>query len=724
MGGSSKKVTVGYKYYLGMHMILCHGPVDAVTRIEVDGRTAWSGTSTGGQININNPNLFGGEEREGGISGLVDVEMGGTAQGRNDYLQARLGNDIPAHRGVLGAVLRQVYVGLNPYLKRWGFWARRINVRQNGIPQWYLAKAAIGDDMNPAHIIRECLTDPDWGMGYPESEVDETAFVAAADQLFTEGFGLSLLWDRSVQIDEFIATVLQHIDASLYVDRTTGRFVLKLARGGYDVNSLLVLDESSVERVNDFKRNTIGELSNSVTVVFWDGTSGKNNSTTIQDIALAARQGATVGTTVQYPGITKGTLAAQVAARDLRALSTPLASATIFATRKAAALNIGDVFVFSWPRFGLVQTVMRVTNVELGSLESNVVKLSVIEDVFSLSDAIYAAPPPSEWQNPNNPPAACPFHSVIEAPYWEVVQRRGESEAQALHPSVGFVVATGVRPSSDATNAKLYTNPTNTGYEEAGTVDFCPSAVLTADATPNGTVWAIGSGTDLDTVRTGSYAILNNEIVRVVSVSSVSLTVGRGCLDTVPVAHSSGGRIFFVDDVFETDTVEYATGETARIKLLPTTGLGTLAEASAPQQTVVMAQRLSRPYPPGLFRINSQAYPSSVRGDQDIVVSWAHRDRLLQTATIVDTEAASIGPEAGTTYTVELLTEGGTVISSATGLAGTTHTFTLAAMGANYGRVRIRLRSVRDGLNSFQMHDWLFTRAGYGTAYGYSYGGA
>lgn len=724
MGGSSKKVTVGYKYYLGMQMILCHGPVDAVTRIEVDGRTAWNGSSTGGQININAPNLFGGEEREGGISGLVDIEMGGPSQPRNDYLQARLGSDIPAHRGVLGAVLRQVYVGLNPYLKRWGFWVRRINVRQNGIPQWYLARAAIGADMNPAHILRECLTDPDWGMGYPESEVDDASFTAAADQLHAEGFGLSLLWDRSVQLDEFIGIILQHIDGSLYVDRTTGRFVLKLARGGYDINSLLVLDESSVERINDFKRNTLGELSNSVTVVFWDGTTGKNNSVTVQDIALAARQGATVGTTVQYPGISKGTLAAQVAARDLRALSTPLASATIFANRKAAALNIGDVFVLSWPRYGLVQTVMRVTNVELGSLDSNLVKLTAVEDIFSLADAIYAAPPPSEWQNPNNPPAACPHHVVIEAPYWEVVQRAGESQAQAFPTSAAFVVASGVRPSSDATNAKLFTNPTNTAYEEAGTVDFCPTAVLTAAATPNATTLSIGSGIDLDTVRTGSYAILGNEILRVVSVGSTSVTVGRGCLDTVPIEHASGARIFFADDVFETDGVEYATGETARIKLLPTTGLGTLAEGSAPAQTVTMAQRLSRPYPPGRLRINTQAYPASVRGDQDIVVGWAHRDRLQQTATIIDTEAGDIGPEAGTTYTVELRTEGGTLISSATGLTGTTHTFTLAAMGANYGRLRVRVWSVRGGLASLRMHDWLFTRAGYGTAYGYSYGGA
>ena len=118
MGGSSKSVTVGYRYYLGMQMVLCHGPIDAVTRIEVDGKTAWSGNATGGTIGVNASELFGGDEREGGVSGSVDIEMGRPTQGRNGYLQARLGSDIPAFRGVVSAVLRQVYVGLNPYLKQ------------------------------------------------------------------------------------------------------------------------------------------------------------------------------------------------------------------------------------------------------------------------------------------------------------------------------------------------------------------------------------------------------------------------------------------------------------------------------------------------------------------------------------------------------------------------------------------------------------------------------
>lgn len=704
MGGSSKKVTVGYKYYLGMHMILCHGPVDKVTRIEVDGKTAWSGNGTGGPIYVNSPNLFGGEEREGGIQGTVDIDMGGPLQGRNTYLQGQLGADIPAYRGVLGAVLRQVYVGLNPYLKRWAFWASRIHVRQNGIPQWYDEKSEINGDMNPAHIIRECLTDPDWGMGYPEADIDDASFKAAADQMYDEGMGMSLLWDRSVTLEEFIQTVLKHIDASLYVDRFTGRFVLKLARGGYDINSLLVLGEAEIDRITDFKRNTIGELINSVTVVYWDASTGKNGSVTVQDIALAAQQQSTVSTTKQFPGFTNGAIATQAAQRSLRALSTPLASGTLYVNRKAASLNVGDVFVLNWPRYGITKLVMRVANIEMGSLGSNAIKIQAIEDVFSLESAVYAPPPPSEWTNPISAPAPCPYHNVIEAPFWELVQRLGETEARNIPLLSGFIVATGVRPSGDASNAKLYSNPTDTAWEEAGTVDFCPTAVLAAPIGPLTTVLPIQSGVDLDIVQVGTYAQIGPELVRVDAVTDTTLTVGRGVLDTVPVEHAEGTRVFFSDAYFETDTVEYASGETARIRLLPATGMGVLPIGSAPTQTVAIGGRSGRPYPPGRFRINNIDYPSAI-GTATIGVSWHHRDRLQQTATLLDTTAGNIGPEPGTTYTCRLLrVDTSAVLDEVTGITGNGATLTTTYEG----RVRVEVFSLREGRESFQRHRWDF----------------
>ena len=46
MGGSRKQV-VGFKYHLGVHMVLCHGPVDALREIRVDDKLAWSATTAG-----------------------------------------------------------------------------------------------------------------------------------------------------------------------------------------------------------------------------------------------------------------------------------------------------------------------------------------------------------------------------------------------------------------------------------------------------------------------------------------------------------------------------------------------------------------------------------------------------------------------------------------------------------------------------------------------------
>ena len=144
MGGSSKKVTVGYRYFVGIHMALCHGPVDSLKRVLVGGKLAWLGTMSGGRLNINAKELFGGEKREGGVSGAIDIEMGKPTQGQNDYLSSKLGStNLPSFRGVCCAVLRQVYIGLNPYLKDWSWRLQRVHTRQNGIEQWYDQKSAI-----------------------------------------------------------------------------------------------------------------------------------------------------------------------------------------------------------------------------------------------------------------------------------------------------------------------------------------------------------------------------------------------------------------------------------------------------------------------------------------------------------------------------------------------------------------------------------------------------
>lgn len=681
--GSSKKVTVGYKYYLGMHMVLCHGPVDSVNKITVDNKTAWEGTSTGGTITINSPNLFGGESREGGVSGPVDVLMGASNQARNAYLQAQLGNDIPAFRGVLSVVLNQVYVGLNPYLKRWAFWAKRINVKSNGSAQWYLAKAAIGNDMNPAHIVRECLTDEQWGMGYAEADIDDTYFTEAADTLYTEGMGISILWDRSMPLDEFIGQILKHIDAVLYVARDTGKFRLRLVRNVGSIGSLPVLDEDSIERVTDFKRNTADELTNEVTVVYWDAATGKKNSVTVQDIALIAQQGAVVGTTVQYPGFTSGTVAAAAASRDLKSLSSPLASCTVYVNREAAKFNIGEVFVMQWPEYGLQQVAMRVLDVELGTLDSNLVKLMVIEDVFSLSQAIYSAPPPSGWVNPVAAPSALPYRIVLETPYWDLVRNLSEADMDYMDPFAGYLQATGSRPSGDALSFDLHTKynaQPDSSYAFRDSGYFCPTATLTSSVgLAVSSTLSLTAPEDLDLVELNTYAVIGTEYVLVtgVNIGASTVTVSRGVLDTVPQVHAAGTRIFFVDGFQATDETQYLSSDVVNVKMLPITGQGTLAIASAPANSLTFAQRQNRPYPPGFLRLNGVQYPASVSGNT-LTVVWEPRNRLQQTESIITQSHSGISPEAGVTYNIRFY-DGSTnaLRESVTGITGTAHAHTL-----------------------------------------------
>ena len=863
MGGSSKKVTVGYKYYLGMHMILCHGPVDRMKWFKVDDRVAWLGSNTGGQVNVQAEGLFGGESREGGVSGLVDVEFGKPTQGRNSYLQARLGSEIPAFRGVLGVVLRQCYLGINPYLKKWAFRAQRIHTRQNGIAQWYDAKAEIGGDlaqivdswqyqtasnalpppeipsagwsngtspfgrigpsssfvptypintlwphdtglwmrktitctgllpvyiygqvenacfvywdgaligsvnptntdattpiymdfaiptslatagdhtlaifalddfeaygnsdntyiycvvdqhkdMNPAHIIRECLTDPDWGMGYAEADIDETSFAAAADTLWDEKMGISLIWDRQVPIESFITEIIKHIDAALYVDRITGKFVLKLIRADYDPDAVLELGPGNVEKIDNPSRPTFGELTNSVTVNYWSAETGKDASITVEDIALIQQQGAVINTTVQYPGFTNFTIASLVGLRDLRTLSSPLFTGTIYANTDAKDLNIGDVFKLTWPDYELDGVLMRVTGLALGDGKSNKVRINATQDQFATPTVGVITNPGDGWVEPGGPPTAAAERIVQEAPYYELVQTLGQSSIDtnlATDPSVGYVFGA-VAPVDAAINATLSTDA-GSGYEDVGIIDFCPVAELSADVGAADTAWTVTNGENLDQVALGTHFQIDDElcVVTALDVGTGAMTVGRGVLDTSPRPHSAAARLYFWDVYNDADPTQYVDGETINVKIRPTTGQGTLALSDAPVDSVTLNSRAIRPYPPGRFRVDGQDYPEEIFTSAP-TVSWAHRDRVQQTAgTLVPHSSGDIGPEAGTTYTVELYDESDNLIDTQSGLTGTSASVVLSTLPSNVATIMVW--SSRDGYLSWQAvrHTFLF----------------
>lgn len=994
MSGGSKKQTVGYKYSLGAHMGFCHGPIDKVTRIRVADRVAWEGESTGGQIFIDNEDLFGGPDREGGIFGSVDFEFGEPTQDVNDYLQAKQnvsGETVPAYRGIAAAVLRQVYLGTNPYLKPWEFRAQRIHTSTRGAVQWYDEKSEVpgeygsiisswdlstltyngvsknintestntqsifvannneylfvlntsnktiyryemsiskeidsaaysgnnsgplteitgtakdlwisndgikvfvleansgflrqyslssawdlstisydsvlldlgnetppggdfipaniafddsgsilffsgtsqdriyqwtlsgsfdissaiysgssfyvgtqsgslrrgmffGDsgrklylcddnfdriyqytlstawsistasydnisflvtgqtntpsdifsssdgeklylsssgsvdivyqydfsttvqsgDMNPAHIIRECLTDTNWGLGYTSADIDDTAFTTAADTLFGEEFGMSLLWSQQSPIEDFIRDVLRHIDGVLYVDPRTGKFTLKLIRDDYVAASLPILDESNIISIRDYKKPAIGELTNYVTVKYWDRSTSEDSAISVQDIALAQQQGSVVSADVPMPGITGGALASRVASRELAALSNPLITCTIIANREAASLNIGDAFKLTWPKFGLTETIMRVTNAQFGTLQDGSVKLECVQDVFGLPQSVFSEPTDSNFVTPTNAPANSPFRLVQEANYWTLIQDQGEDFT--FDPLDGYLLTAATTPSADALNYRIWTDESGS-YVEKEPADFCPTATITHDfpRVVNGVIQTVVgiAGLDADDVADidiGSIAQIGNEFLEVVSVSTTSLTVGRAVVDTPVEDHVTGDRIFFWGNSFYGFSATlYQDNDTIGVKITPATAQGQLDVADATEQTLTFDQRAYRAWLPGNLAIGGSYFPSSVEGVETVDSSWAHRDRTLQTAGLNDFTEASIGPEVGTTYTTTLTRVNTSAqLDQNTGLTGTTDSLDPAGYD---GLVRFEIVSVRDALDSYHTHSHEF----------------
>lgn len=127
MGGSSKKQTVGWRYFFGIHMGIGRGPVDELHEVKVGDRSVWLGTVTENTtININASDAFGGEEKEGGIQGPLEVMMGGPTQTASAGLVAMRGSDLPGFRRRVTLFFNGLIGMNNPYPKPWKFRLNRI----------------------------------------------------------------------------------------------------------------------------------------------------------------------------------------------------------------------------------------------------------------------------------------------------------------------------------------------------------------------------------------------------------------------------------------------------------------------------------------------------------------------------------------------------------------------------------------------------------------------
>lgn len=400
------KSTVGYKYHLGIHMGVSHGPVDLVKRIAVGDKQVWSGNaSSNTTIGINAPDLFGGEKREGGIVGSVNFCFGDDTQTANSYLSTKLANvypgiPIPAFRGIMGFVVNKSYIGTSAYPKPWSFRVMRIKKGWYNDNVWYEEKAHVsetfgagGDNvndpivlglMNPIHIVYQSLTDPRWGMGVDPELIDEVSFMACADKLMAEGFGMALLWNQSNSIESFLQIILDHIAGGLTLNNSTGKYEMILVRGDYEIEDLESYDENDILQLTDYQRQGWGETVNEVSIVYKSPKTRKDTTVTQQDMANIEAQGVRVPAIIQMQGICRNGTAREVCARELVSRVTPLSKIIFEINRRAWSVRYGGLFRLYWDARDIQGTVYRALKISKGTLQKGSIRIEALEDIYAL----------------------------------------------------------------------------------------------------------------------------------------------------------------------------------------------------------------------------------------------------------------------------------------------------------------------------------------------------
>jgi len=602
-------------------------------------------------------------------------------------------------------------------------------------------------DMNPAHIIHECLTDTSWGMGAPLTAVDEASFIAAADTLYDEGFGLSMMWTRQAAIEDFVSEILDHIQAVLYVDPATGLLTLKLIRDDYDAETLPELNPDNCD-VTKFDRKLWGEIINEIIVTWTNPENEQEETVSAQDNASIAMQGGNVvSASRNYYGVRTASLAMQLARRDLRTVGAPLASCEVEIDRSAYAIRPGACYKLTWPDHGLDGVVMRVMSVDYGRPGDMTIRAVLMEDVFSLDAGAYVEPEGSGWVDPSSAPEPITEARVLTLPAFlaaEAVAQVGGSEP--VYPEV----VAGILATTDNTDTFAYDLATqlplpdgSLQWSSVGTNNIIGCGELAADmvaeAATAGVTMTDFTGQTLPSQ--GGFALIgaagdDETVMEVAMVTAVAsgtgeITLARGVMDTVPRAWVTGTHIWFVDgETLYEDRQVRSAGETVEYKLLSQTSQGQLALVDGPTLRGTMSERPWLPLRPANVAVVGVSFLAD--GDEidadglaTVPVTWSNRNRLTEDSQILLWTNATVAPEAGQTTRIDILDpDDRTVVTTHDGLTGTSFDIPAASFGALPLAI-VRVTSECDGFESLQGHELLVrVMTGYGLRYGYNYGGA
>lgn len=704
------------QYKLQYRVLGSGGPfIDILTSSMADGKFAGVGNSLGGVVYVG----IGGGDNGLGLTGLSGVgsylgySQGSTPSESKTHRVTLLGDEyefavvkITGSRQVAGTFLTPQQTLVGP---AYGGAVRVSAVQQLGAPNY--------KDMNPAHIIYRLLTEPKWQINLPSTMLNDAKWAATADKLHAEGFGLSFRFSTATETRQHIQKVLDHINGYFKHDAVTNTISLELIRGGYSLAGLTVLDNDNSELEEYQYSMTGGDLPNEVIVKWRDDNEEVKMSAPATNLGSVNAQGGVIRTEQDYEGVHRSDLADSLARRDARVLAANLKKMTRKTNRLLWNHVRGDVVLVTDELLNIVSAPYRIVDIDKGSVSTGEITVQLVEDVFGLDLTVFTTPTPGTNFDTEESAAAADIR-FMELPYYLVNTAVSEADRAVLPPGYGFAVALAQRNELGAFSASydLYSSLDALTYTSADSgAGYVPVGILEAALTKTSTEFGVIPSTDfavenMDETQEIIF-VIGEELLAVDEINGDlnTVRVRRGVADSVPLEHPAGTKVFVIIPNAARDATTRLVGDIVYYKPQPI-----IAGVPVPLNDIAATQftfsrRAERPYPPGAFQVNGAQWPELVAAGQ-VVFTWTHRDRITQTVALDDYTAASIGPEVGTTYTVQLYS-GATLLRTAAGLAAPTYTYALADIIADGdpASVTVRASSVRGGLSSRYYVEHTFT---------------
>ncbi len=373
--GGSRCSDVGYGYSLTFGYAFCD-KLDELLTFQMNGKNRWEGNITD---TVSNFTSWTGNLGSTYSSSYKQTEVEtflGTQTEAPAALTGLFTHDL-SYKNLCWLFFNNAFIGDNVMsVPKYRIKGRRTDIYTTSV------YSNIDGTANPAYVIYYILNNL---LNIKNTHINKDLIDYAAQLLYTEGLGVSFLLSRSKKVTKWIKEILRHIDGVLYFDVFTGKYVLKLLRADYDINTITALTEADTAQVK-ITRGTWKDVITTFIFVYTNTVAGKTDSITVSNTAAKEVLGYDRPKKYSFPMISTTTALDKVITSVVKKEGFPKASIKLkISLMDFPNIYPGDVFSFEYIEKNIPKTIYRVTKLAGDSSSTSYLEIEAIEDIFGHS---------------------------------------------------------------------------------------------------------------------------------------------------------------------------------------------------------------------------------------------------------------------------------------------------------------------------------------------------